>query len=77
MAAYEFSALDAQGRERKGVLEADSVRQLRQVLRDRGLAPLRVEAAHQESDSAGSGGLRFFQGVSTLDRALLHANWQP
>lgn len=70
MAAYEFSALDAEGRERKGVLEADSVRQLRQVLRDRGLAPLRVEAAHQESDSAGSGGLRLFQGVSTLDRAL-------
>lgn len=69
MAAYEFSALDAQGRERKGVLEADSVRQLRQLLRDRGLSPLRVEPTHKDDDRAG-GGLRLFQGVSTLDRAM-------
>ena len=30
MAAYEFIALDADGRRRKGVLEADSARQIRQ-----------------------------------------------
>lgn len=68
MAAYEYSALDANGRERKGVQEADSVRQLRQVLRDRGLSPLRVEPTRPESGSRGR--TAFFQGVGTLDRAL-------
>lgn len=45
MAAFAFAALDAGGKEQRGVLEADSSRQVRQMLRDRGLAPLRIEAA--------------------------------
>lgn len=45
MAAFAFSALDANGKEQRGVLEADSSRQVRQLLRDRGLAPLRIEPA--------------------------------
>lgn len=45
MAAFSFAALDAGGKEQRGVLEADSSRQVRQMLRDRGLAPLRIEAA--------------------------------
>ena len=43
MAAFSFAALDNNGREQRGVLEADSSRQVRQLLRDRGLAPLRIE----------------------------------
>ena len=42
MAAFEYVALDKQGREQKGILEGDSNRQVRQILRDRGLAPLSV-----------------------------------
>ena len=42
MAAFEFVALDANGRRQKGVREADSPRQVRQTLRDEGLTPLRV-----------------------------------
>ncbi|MEE8042078.1 MAG: type II secretion system protein GspF, partial [Pseudomonadales bacterium] len=45
MAAYDFVALDERGREQNGVLEADSVRQIRQILRDRGWAPLKVDPA--------------------------------
>lgn len=45
MAAFAFAALDAAGKEQRGVLEADSSRQVRQLLRDRGLAPLRIEPA--------------------------------
>ena len=37
MAAFEYLALNARGREEKGVLEADGVRQVRQLLRDKGL----------------------------------------
>lgn len=47
MAAFEYTALDAGGRRRKGVLEADSMRQIRQMLRSQGLAPLTVSAAVQ------------------------------
>lgn len=45
MAAYDFLALDERGREQRGVLEADSVRQIRQILRDRGWAPMKVDPA--------------------------------
>lgn len=45
MAAFTFAALDTSGKEQRGVLEADSSRQVRQLLRDRGLAPLRIEPA--------------------------------
>ena len=72
MAAFEYLALDNQGRERRGVLEADSVRQLRQLLRDRGLSPLQVESARQEKDGAIlPGGFTFFKGIGALDRALM------
>jgi general secretion pathway protein F len=75
MAAYEFVALDQRGRQQKGVLEADSVRQIRQQLRDRGWAPLSVDAANGGASSIGSGtparslGLR--RGLSALDLAII------
>ncbi len=43
MAAYDYKALDQKGRQKKGVIEADSSRQVRQQLRDKGLTPLSVE----------------------------------
>lgn len=57
MAAFDYTALDARGREQRGVLEADSSRQLRQLLRDRGWAPIRVEPAAQRSRSRSAGWL--------------------
>jgi len=44
MGAFAYRALDGRGRERRGVLEADTPRQVRQMLRERGWAPLAVEA---------------------------------
>ncbi len=43
MAAFEYAALDAKGRTRKGVLEGDTPRHIRQQLRERGLTPLQIE----------------------------------
>lgn len=43
MPAYEFVALDARGRQEKGLLEGDTPRQVRSLLRDRGLTPLSVQ----------------------------------
>ncbi len=42
MAAYEYTALDAAGREHRGVLDGDSARQVRQLLRDQSLLPVVV-----------------------------------
>lgn len=44
MAAFEYQALDDKGKQKKGVLEADSPRQIRQQLRERNWTPLSVEA---------------------------------
>ena len=46
MAGFEYLALDPGGRTIKGVLEGDAERQIRAILRDRGLTPLKVDAIH-------------------------------
>ena len=45
MAAFDYKALNSQGRTLSGVVEADSSRQARQQLRERGLTPLSLEEA--------------------------------
>jgi general secretion pathway protein F len=50
MGAFEYTALDTGGRERKGVLEGDTPRQVRQLLREKQLLPVTVtEVAEKES----------------------------
>ncbi|PID60147.1 MAG: type II secretion system protein GspF [Gammaproteobacteria bacterium] len=75
MAAFEYLALDGKGREKKGVLEADTARLARQLLRQQDLTPLTVsEAASRERgkrDEAGKTTPRFRGGISTNDLALL------
>ena len=43
MPAFQYSALDGKGRQRKGLIEADTPRLARQALRERGLNPLGME----------------------------------
>lgn len=57
MAAYEYTALDAQGRQTRGLIEGDTPRHARALLRDRGLAPLEVT---EVAESRISGGGRLF-----------------
>ena len=45
MDAFEYLALDPTGKERRGVLEGDSPRQVRQQLRESGLTPLKIDSA--------------------------------
>jgi general secretion pathway protein F len=70
MAAFEYLALDRKGRQQKGVLEADSARQVRQLLRERQLAPLEVSATRTREQAAG-GHFSFARGLSARDLALL------
>lgn len=71
MAAFEYLALDRKGRQQKGVLEADSARQVRQVLRERQLAPLEVKATRTREQAADGGHFSFVRGLSARDLALL------
>jgi len=70
MAAYEYIALDAGGRQRKGVIEADSGRQIRQILRDQGLVPLKVDAASERGVAQTGRRVRWRRGMSGLDLAM-------
>jgi general secretion pathway protein F len=50
MGAFEYSALDASGKERKGILEGDTPRHIRQLLREQRLLPVSVtEVAQKEA----------------------------
>ena len=48
MGAFEYTAVDASGRERKGLLEGDTARQVRQLLRDQSLLPVTVNEVVQQ-----------------------------
>lgn len=54
MAAFEYKALDEKGRQQKGVLEADSSRQVRQLLREKGWMPLEANQAAEKSSGSSS-----------------------
>lgn len=68
MGAFEYSVLDSRGRQRKGVMEGDNARQIRQLLREQGYAPLTVEeVARREA----RGGFALRRGIGATDLALI------
>jgi general secretion pathway protein F len=71
LAAFEYVALNGRGKEEKGVLEADGLRQVRQLLRDRGLAPLSVATAVETEEAASNLRTWFRPSLSIKDRALI------
>lgn len=70
MAAFEYVALDPQGKRTKGVLAADSARSARRELRQRQLTLIKLEETG-ESDAAASGGGRVRANITSSDRVLL------
>src|SRR5262252_8163418 len=69
MGAFEYTALDAAGKERKGILEGDTPRHIRQLLREQQLLPVTVtEVAQREAKQARSFSL--MRRVSPADLAL-------
>ena len=71
MGAFEYTALDAQGRERKGLIEGDTPKHVRQLLREKQLLPMEIQETAQRElkQSRRRGFMR--RGLSTLDLALL------
>ena len=73
MGAFEYIALDDSGKEKKGVLEGDTARQVRQQLRDQGWVPLDVSESSERASRPGSGPekVKIRRGVSATDLALI------
>jgi general secretion pathway protein F len=72
MGAFEYVALDPQGKERKGLIEGDTPKHVRQLLRDKQLLPLEIlEAAEREQKQGRSRRPFMRRGLSSLDLALL------
>lgn len=70
MGAFEYTAVDTQGRERKGVVEGDTARQVRQLLREQQLLPVSVAEVVQ-TETRRQHGFAFARGISSTDLALL------
>ncbi len=71
MGAYQYVAVDPGGKEHRGVLEGDTPRHVRQLLRDRQLLPVEVAEVEARERKAQRSGFSFFKGISGLDLALL------
>ena len=70
MGAYEYVALDQAGKESKGLLEGDTPKHVRQILRERSLLPVAVtEVAQKEAKRQRSFSLR--RGISASELALV------
>ncbi|RTR37386.1 type II secretion system protein GspF [Shewanella canadensis] len=72
MPAFEYKALDAKGKQQKGVMEADTARHARGQLREQRLMPLEITPVVEKESKAKSTGKSFFQrGISVAELALI------
>jgi len=70
MGAFEYVALDQAGKESKGLIEGDTAKHVRQLLRDRSLLPVAVtEVAQREARRQTSFSLR--RGISAAELAIV------
>ena len=77
MAAFEYVVLNDKGKEKKGVLEGDSAKAVRQHLREKGLTPLEVIIAKSQSNETSnknesvSSRQLFQRGISSTELSLI------
>jgi general secretion pathway protein F len=71
MGAFVYVALDALGKERKGLIEGDTAKHVRQLLREKQLLPVDIQEAAQSEQKRRNRGAFVRRGLSTLDLALL------
>jgi general secretion pathway protein F len=70
MGAFEYVAMDQAGKQSKGLLEGDTPKHVRQLLRDRQLLPVSVtEVANKEANRQRS--FSFRKGISSAELALV------
>ncbi len=70
MGAFEYTALDAGGHEKKGILEGDTPKHVRQLLRERQLLPVAVNELAQQEAKEQKRRFSLTRGVSASDLSL-------
>ena len=70
MGAFQYVAVDPRGKEKKGVLEGDSARHVRQLLRERALLPVQVDQV-ETAERKRSRSVSLRRGVGGLDLAII------
>lgn len=73
MTAFRYNALDAAGQKKSGLIDADSERNARTMLRDRGWFPLQIDDV--ATRRAGTGGLFARRRVGTAELCLITRQW--
>ena len=71
MSAFEYTALDKKGREKKGIVEGDSARLVRQQLREQNLVPLTVVEVKKQSNNEKTTNFSLKQRINTTELALM------
>lgn len=72
MSVFQYQAVNLQGKRHKGLIEADSARQARQLLREQGLLAENVQETRATADRpATASTLRWQRGISAAELALL------
>lgn len=72
MAAFDYQAVDSRGKTKKGIIEGDTPRQVRGLLREQGLMPTEVTPSLQKSKQASSKRrLGLSKKISASDLALI------
>ncbi len=71
MSAFEYTALDQKGREKKGIVEGDSARLVRQQLREKNLVPLTVIEVKKQAANEKNNTFVFNQRINTTELALM------
>ncbi|NOI22434.1 type II secretion system inner membrane protein GspF [Vibrio mediterranei] len=74
MAAFEYKALNAKGKQVKGLVEGDNARQARLRLKEQGMIPIDIVEAKGKSSKSANGETSkpaFKRGISTPDLALI------
>ena len=71
MAAFDYQAVDSRGKIKKGIIEGDTPRQVRNLLREQGLMPTEVIATLKKNATAASKKTKKGGKVSASDLALI------
>jgi general secretion pathway protein F len=71
MGAFAYKALDDSGKQHKGVMEADTPRQIRQQLRDKGWTPLTVEEVQQREARQSRSSFSMRRSINPADLSLI------
>ncbi|WP_448213675.1 type II secretion system inner membrane protein GspF [Colwellia sp. MEBiC06753] len=71
MPAFDYVAVNAKGKNVKGVIEGDTPRQARSLLRDQGLMPIEVNASLRKQSATGTTKASSRNKISATDLALI------